>query len=316
MMKIFKITLLISILLLSIIGCKRIEPSYETGAGPNEYIGAIQKEQIIKENQTLKEQLAMKSSELEKIQNENSTLSRNNEIMITKLEETEKELEIFQNGEVPNFVIEQSDRNSIISYLNYNKKQLDENYRDIQLINSEKDNEIIFYTTGYIKDESQVFIWEVGKEKPQLIEEATFKHKDGWKYLVKDKYILLSVDDVGEKRVLDIENRKIIDKFKSKTDVYLLPNTTSIFIQKEDNFFAIHDFISLTTTDIRLNNNSLYTNYTVEQDGEVIFKGVYNEGYIEYELKAKMSIDKIKELYEIKEIEEDDKSNTGKTVNI
>ena len=150
-----KFILLITIFIfIFVMGCTRLPQSEETGVGPGEYEGIANTEEIKSENITLKEELDKtieeldnKIKELEELKNEYLSLAKSNENIIFKLEEAESKLTIVDSEDIPNFNMEDTDKNSIISYLKDSSNLVDDSIKGIEVINTDKS--IVFRTIGY-----------------------------------------------------------------------------------------------------------------------------------------------------------------------
>lgn len=305
MKKITMILLMILATAFIAFGCTKLPASQETGVGPAEYEGIINSDEIKKENESLKEELDKTKTELEKMEKDYLNLAKNNESVISKLQEAESKLDIVESVDIPKFNSEKTDKNSIAAYLNESKNVLDDSYREIEIIQS-MESGILFCTVGYGDNFNQIFIWEVGQNEPVLIDGASFD-KDGSLKWLGSKYILIDTGSEGEKKVLDVENRKIANTFESAQDVYLIPGTTTVLLQKpSSNVYALHDFITSAEIELNLDYNNKYTSFTAdEEEKEITFKGTYtNENGTEYFVQATMNIEKMKEIYEIKNLDE------------
>ncbi len=313
-----KILLVITILVfIFTTACTQLPLSEETGLGPGEYEGIASTEEIKNENKTLKEELEKanqdlddKIDELEDLKNEYLSLAKSNENIIFRLEEAESKLKIVESEDIPNFNIEDTDKNSITSYLRDSSNLIDGSIKGIDLISTDKS--IVFRTLGYGKNYSQIFIWDEGENKPALIEGAAFD-KDG-SYEWFGKYLLIKGG--SKNKVLDIENKSIRGTFDEPEKYQLLEGTTTILL-KEDNKFVLYDFISDTNKQINLDNNK-YTDFNL-QNNTLLFTGAYDDEGVEYEIRASFALDKLKEAYEIKNTDEvlestDDIDETEDTV--
>lgn len=286
-------------------GCTKLPASQETGVGPAEYEGIINSDEIKKENESLKEELDKTKTELEKMEKDYLNLAKNNESVISKLQEAESKLDIVENDDLPSFNSERTDKNSIAAYLNENKNVLDDSYREIEIIQSTESG-ILFCTVGYGDNFNQIFMWEVGQNEPILIDGAFFDKDGSWKWMTSE-YILIDSGNEAEKKVLDVQNRKIASTFESVEDVYLIPGTTTVLLQKpSSNVFVLHDFITSAEKELDLDYNNKYTSFAADEgEKEVTFKGTYaNDNGTEYYVQATMNIEKMKEIYEITNLEE------------
>lgn len=302
MKKMTMILMLTLTLFLLLSGCTRLPASVETGVKPSEYTGKLSAEEMKKENESLKHELDSTKTELEKLEKDYMNLAKNNEAIISQLQEAESRLDIVVNDDIPDFKSEGTDMNSITSYLNNSISSLDDSYRKIEIIQS-TDNKILFITTGYGEKFSQVFSWTVGEDKPSLIEGASFEKSGNWQWLLQDKFISIDSGN-GDMKIIDVENSKVAGEFKSKGETYLLPGTSTVLVQNpENNVFSLFDFSLSTYQELKLDSKNKYTSYIV--DGNAItFEGTYQDQGIEYNVSATINIEEMKEAYSIKNIDE------------
>ncbi|MDW5300132.1 MAG: hypothetical protein SA378_08350 [Sedimentibacter sp.] len=288
-------------------GCTKLPASQETGVGPAEYEGIINSDEIKKENENLKKELESTKTELEKMEKDYLNLAKNNELVISKLQEAETKLDIVESVDIPKFNSEKTDKNSILAYLNESKNVLDDSYREIEIIQS-MESCILFCTVGYGDNFNQIFMWEVGQNEPVLIDGASFDKNGSWKWLLENKYIIIeNGENKSEKKVFDVENKNIAGTFESNEDIYLLPETTTVLIQKpSSNNFVLYNFIISSEKELNLDNKNKYSNFVVDEEkNEITFKGTYtNDNGTEYFVQATMNIEKMKEIYEIKNSDE------------
>lgn len=294
-----KFILLITIFtLVFAIGCTRLPISEETGVGPGEYEGIVNTKEIKEENERLKEELDKTKTELEELEKEYLSLAKSNENIIFKLEEAESKLKIVESEDIPKFNIENTDKNSIVSYLKDSSNLIDDSVKGIEVISA--DERTVFRTLGYGEEYSQIFIWDEGNNEPVLIDGATFDKEGSYEWL--DEYILIKNSD-GKNKVLDIENKKITGSFNEPQKMQLLDGTTTLLLHDKDNKFVLYDFINDSNKQINLDNNK-YTDFNLI-NGSVVFSGSYiDENGAEYEMRASFAFDKIKEVYEIKSADE------------
>lgn len=289
--------------LLFAMGCTQIPVSEETGLGPGQYEGIAGTEEIKKENLSLKEELDGTRIELddvkiklEELEDEYLSLAKSNENIIFKLEEAESKLKIVESEDIPKFNVENADKNSIISYLKDSSKLIDDSIKGIEVISTEKG--IVFRTLGYGKDYSQIFIWDEGENEPTLIDGAVLYKEGSYEWI--NEYLLIK--NSGKNKVLDIENKSIIGIFDEPKKFELLEGTTTILLKDNDNKFVLYDFINDSYKQITLDNNK-YTDFNLQKDS-VVFSGTYVEENVEYEIRASINLDKLKEVYEIKNADE------------
>jgi len=289
-------------------GCTKLPASQETGIKPAEYGGVLGSEEIKKENESLKIEMEKTKTELEKMEKDYLSLAKNNESIISKLQEAQSKLDIVGNDEIPKFNSENTDKNSIAAYLNDSKNVLDESNRKIEIIQT-TDSKILFCTVGYGDNFNQIFMWEIGQNEPVLIDGASFDKDGSWKWLLENKYIIIeSGENKSEKKVLDVENKKIAGTFESAQDVYLFPGTTTVLLQKQGmSAYVLYDFSTSGEKELNLDNNNKYTSYSVDEEkNEITFNGTYsNESGTKYFVQATMNIGKMKDIYEIKDLEEE-----------
>lgn len=312
MKKTSMILILILTFVLILSGCTRLPASVETGVKPSEYTGKLSAEEMQKENESLKHELDSTKTELEKLEKDYMNLAKNNEAIISQLQEAESLLDIVGSDDIPDFKSEGTDKNSIITYLNDSISSLDDSYRRIEIIKS-TDTKILFLTTGYGEKFSQVFTWTIGEEKPSLIEGASFEKSGNWQWLLQDKFIAID-SGTGDKKIIDAESSKVAGEFKANGEIYLLPDTTTVLIQNPDNnVFSLYDFSSSTVQELKLDSKNKYTSFHIE-DGRIIFEGTYQDQGIEYKVSATINIEEMKEAYSIKNINETDENENMDTI--
>ncbi len=302
MKKIAMISILVLTLVLLSSGCTRLPASVETGVRPSEYTGKLSAEEMRKENESLKDELDSAKKELEKLEKDYLNLAKNNEAIISQLQEAESRLDIVVSDDIPDFKSEGTDKNSIISYLNDSISSLDDSYRKIEIIQS-TDNKILFLTTGYGEKFSQVFTWTIGEDKPSLIEGASFEKSGKWQWLLQDKLITIDSGS-GDKKIIDVQNSEVAGEFKAKGEMYLLPDTSTVLIQNpENNVFSLYDFGASSDQELKLDSKNKYTSFRVDDDA-ITFEGTYQDQGIEYKVLATINIEEMKEAYSIKNIDE------------
>ena len=303
-----KITMVLFVTLATVFfafGCTRLPASQETGVGPSEYAGILNAEEIKNENNSLKEELKSTKTELEKLEKDYLSLAKNNESINSKLQEAQSKLDIVESDDIPKFNIENTEKSNILTYLNESKKLLDDSKREIDIIQT-TDSKILFCTKGYGENFSQIFVWEVGKNKPYLIEDAVFDEEGSWKWLDK-KYIIIEKGSDDLRKVLDTEKGEIKGSFEAQGNVYIITETSTVLIKKpKTNVYALYDFIASSEQELKLDSKNKYNDYEVnEEEGIITFNGTYSgDDSIEYTVSATMSIEKMKEIYEIKNIDE------------
>lgn len=301
-----KITLILSISIVSayiFAGCTMMPASLETGVGPEEYAEIKNTEAIKKENEDLKNELNNIKSEVEKMESEYLELAKNNETVLSKLEEAESKLDILENEGIPQFNSEKTDKNSIMSYLNNNKSVLEERLKGIEILDNSDESSVLFYTTGYGDALNQLFIWKVGESEPILIDGADFE-KDGKLNWINNKFLEINTGK-NEYKILDADSNSIVCSFISKQDAYLIPETSSYIIQDKDtNKFLVYDFINTKEQEIDLDNKGKFTAFEINSDN-IIFSGSYSDEYkTQYSLEAVMNLETLKEKYNILSLDE------------
>jgi hypothetical protein len=289
------LVLVISTLVLAA-GCTRLPASEETGLGPGEYEGIVNTQEIKKENVSLKEELEKIKSELEDLEKEYLSLAKSNESIISKLQEAESKLDIVEAEDIPKFKIEDTDLNSIVQYLEESSSIIDKSVKGIDIISSGE--RVVFRTIGYGNVYSQIFIWDEGENGPTLIDGASFDKDGSYEWL--DRYILIKSG--GKNKVLDIENKKITGLFDEPLKMQLLKDTTTVLLKDKDNKFVLYDFINDSNKQINLDNNK-YTDFNLQEDF-VLFTGTYTENGVEYEIRARLALDELMEMYEIQRADE------------
>lgn len=292
-----KFILIVAVItLIFAMGCTQIPISEETGAGPGEYEGIANTEEIKKENLSLKEELDKIKTEFEELEKDYLSLVESNESIISKLEETESKLDIVNSEGIPEFNLEETNKDSIVTYLKDSSKLIDDSIKGIEVISA--DESVVFRTLGYGENYSQIFIWDEGENEPLLIDQASFDREGSYEWL--GKYILIKNDH--KNKVLDIENKKITGSFDEPLKMQLLEGTTVVLLKDKDNKFVLYDFINDNNKQINLNNNK-YTDFNL-QNNFVIFTGAYVENDVEYEIRASITLDKIMEVFETEGNEE------------
>ncbi len=275
------------------VSCTRIPISEETGVGPGEYEGIVNTGEIKKENESLKEELDETKTKLEVLEEEYLSLAKSNENIIFKLEEAESKLDIVKSEDIPKFNTESTDKNSIVSYLNDSSKLIVDSIKGIEIIDT--DEVIVFRTLGYGDDYSQIFIWDEGENEPVLIDGASFGKDGSYEWL--GEYILIK-NPGGKNKVLNVKNEKITGTFDDPAKFQLLDGTTTILLKDTDNKFVLYDFVNDSSKKITL-DNSKYTDFNL-QNNFVVFTGDYvGDDGVEYEIRASLSLDKLKEVYGI-----------------
>lgn len=307
-----KLIILLLITLFATYGCTRVPNSVETEVEPGKYNGQLDSSEIIKKNENLSAELEKNVKDLEKLKEENENLRQNNDEIIKELEETKSLLNLLQNEELPKFTSDKTDKESILNYLNEIKAVLTDRSRDIEII-EQKSNEsiILFVMVGYNNDYNQLFVWEIGKSEPSIIEGAYY-YKDGdYKWLLNDKYLIINSKD-NQNIIVNTEDLKVINSFEAiYDDIYLIPDTSSIIIKKNETDYKliIFDFVNNEEKEIVFDFQNNNLEFEVK-NGEIKFSGHYRDNYdVEYSVQAIISIDKLKEKYEIKSLSKSLKGN-------
>lgn len=314
-----KIAIILLITILTAIGCTRIPASEETGVVPGEYEGSntLSTYELKSENKRLNSKLQETLKELKTLKDDYLSIAKNNDSIIKKLEDSESLLKEYKDEglKLPKFTVEKTDKNNITKYIIERKSTLSSNYRTIEMIPlKENENKIVFCTVGYGDNYNQIFIWEIGKNKPTMIEGASFNKEGNWKWLLQDKYIIIDSGKtpVSQKKIVDIDEMKLINTFEINSDnIYLIPGTASLLMQrvKTDTLsqaFIIFDFIINEEKELDFEFKDKNLQFKVDnQNRTIIYTGAYlNEDDIEYSVKVVMNIDKLKEKYSIKTLEE------------
>lgn len=324
-----KIVIILLITMFIAFGCTRLPASQETGVTPGVYKGlnTLNYSELETENEELKSQLEQKTTELGKLKDDYLSIAKNNDLIIGKLNDAESLLKQLEDEgvELPKFSIEQTDKNNITNYIKERRGVLSKNFKDVKMIPlNGNDNIILFYTVGYGENYNQIFIWEVGKSEPTVIDGAFFSKDGNWEWLLQDKYILIDSgkNSVIEKKILDINAMKVVSTFETNSDnIYLIPGTASIIIQKAKTdssapIYEIYDFITGEEKKLSFEFQDKDLNISVDSSNNTInFTGVYVDGDgITYSVKAVMSIDKLIEKYSVKTLEQSNEQNNS-TVN-
>lgn len=305
MRKKIAIFLFILVFAVALSGCTVLPASEETGIGPKEYADIRNTEATKKENESLKKERDNLKTEMEKMEKDYLELAKNNETVISKLEEAETKLDILEGEGIPDFYSEKTDQNSISAYLSSNKDVLEKDIRGIEIIDNPNDGYILFYTTGYGDNLNQLFIWNTGENEPVLINGATFD-KNGSLKRINDRYLLIDAGE-GEYKITDAKSMKITSVFYSMQDAYLISETATYIIQKPDTgIFVLYDFISLKEQEIDLDYKNKYIYFKEDKTkNEFIFTGNYYDEYgTTYFVQAVINIEKMKEKYGIFTLEE------------
>lgn len=293
-------------------GCTMMPASQETGVGPKEYTEIKNAEAIKKENEELKKELESIKTEVEKMEKDYLDLAKNNETLIYKLEEADTKLGILESEGIPKFKSEKNDKNSIVAYLNNNKSVLEKRLKGIEIVQSDDEKSVLFYTIGYGDTLNQLFMWTAGESEPILIAGADFE-KNGKLSWIDNKFLQIYTGS-SEYKILDVENKSIISSFSSKQDAYLIPETSSYILQRQDDgTFVIYDFINTKDQRLELDYKGKYTQYEISDDN-IIFNGNYFDEYeTQYSVNAVVNMGKLKEKYNILSLEEAIKVKEGST---
>lgn len=300
-----KLIILLLITLFVTYGCTRVPNSIETGVEPGDYNGQLNSSDVLKENEKL-------SSDLEKLKEENISLKQNNDEIIKELEETKSLLNLLQNEELPKFTSDKTDKESILKYLNEIKAVLTDRSRDLEIIeHNANEKMILFVMVGYKNDHNQFFFWEIGKSEPSIIDGAYYYEGGGYKWLLEDKFLIINSKN-NQNFIFNIDELKVINSFEAVfSEIYLIPDTSSIIMKKGETDYKLTIFNFINNGEKELvfdfQNNDL--EFEVKND-EIIFYSHYKDSFdVKYSVEAVISIDKFKEKYEIKSLEESMKGN-------
>ena len=314
-----KIAIILLITIFTVFGCTRIPASEETGVMPGEYEGVntLSKSELTSENEKLKNELDNTLKELEKLKDDYLSVAKNNDLIIKKLDEAENLLKDLEDEglELPKFNLKETDKNSIYKYIEERKSLLSSSYKNIEMIPLKENEKIImFYTVGYGENYNQLFVWEIGKTEPIVVEDAFFYKGGSFEWLLQDKYLIIDIGkpDVKEKRIVDVNQKKVISTFETNSDnMYLIPGSASILMQKpktdtEAPLFILYDFINDEEQVLSFEFQDKDLKFTVDDINKTIkFTGTYkNEDDVEYSVEALINIDKLKAKYSIKTLEE------------
>lgn len=317
-----KVTILLLITLLTASGCTKVPNSIETGVLPGEHEKQLDSKELLKENENLSVNLEDTIKELEKLKEEKLNLEQNNDEVVKELEEIKSLLNLLQNEELPKFTSDKTDKDSIVNYLNEIKAVLTDSSRDIEIIDLKSSEKVIlFIMIGYNNNHNQLFIWEVGKSEPSKIDGAYYKKNGDYKWLSEDKYLIFNTGDSENNKniIVDAGGVKVINSFEAVyNDIYLIPDTSSIIMKKSesDSKYVIFDFVNNEEKEIVFDFQNDNLKFEVK-NGEIKFSGSYKDKYdVEYSVQAVINIDKFKEKYEIKLLDESLKENENdETVN-
>jgi len=314
-----KIAIILLITIFTVFGCTRIPASEETGVMPGEYEGpnTLSKSELTSENEKLKNELDDTSKELEKLKDDYLSVAKNNDLIIKKLDEAENLLKDLEDEgiELPKFNLNETDKNSIYKYIEQRKSVLKSSYKNIEMIPlKENENIIMFYTVGYGENYNQLFVWEIGKTEPVVVEDAYFGKDGSCEWLLQDKYLIIGLGktDVKEKRIVDVNQKKVISTFETNSDnMYLIPGSASILMQKPKTdkvapLFIIYDFINDEEQVLNFEFQDKDLKFTVDDTNKTIkFTGTYEkEDDVEYSVEAIINIDKLKAKYSIKTLDQ------------
>lgn len=289
------IILILSVLLVT--GCTKLPASYETGLNPDEYEKIVNAEEVNKENESLKEELDKTKTELDDLQKEYEKLAKNNNNTMSILEETKTKLNIVESEDIPRFYTEETSIDGIVSYLNDSSKVLANSMKGIEVI--KKDEAVIFRTIGFGENYSQIFIWEEGKNEPFLIKDAVLDKNGSYQWL--DKYMLIMTNE--RCKVLDFDGKKVTGTFEHPQKMQFIKDTSTVLLKDKNNEFLLYDFVNDIKKQIQLDNKN-YTDFNLI-NGAFVFTGEYiDDNGIAYEVRASVTEDKMKEIYEIKSNDE------------
>lgn len=306
-----KIVILILITAIVAFGCTRIPDSVETGVKPGEYEGLKNTDELKEKNDSLSKDVETTKEQLDKMKEDYLSLAKSNDETLKKLHEAEELLKVLQDSGIPKFSSENTDRNKILEYLHEKKSLMDKNFRGLEILPIPSNDKIIlFETKGYGSYYNQLFAWEPGNKEPVMIEGAHYNIGGGWEWLISGKYLMISVSDEPDcdKMVVDIAGKKVSNTFKtSSDDIYLIPETSSILMQKsvnETSAFVLYDFLSGQEKEMKFDFPNKNLKFKVnDENKEIIFTGTYKDDYADYSVQAAVTIAKIKEKYEIKALE-------------
>lgn len=297
-----KTILILIITLIASVGCTKIPASEETGIKPGEYEGQQNAEELKSENVQLKTELEQTKEQLKKLEEDFLSINNNNDLATKKLTEAESIIMMFQDNKLPKFAVEKADENAIVSYLNEKSNFLSKSYKKIEMIPLVSvENKIIFYTAGY-GDQNQVFSWDTAKTEPALIDGAVFNAKGNWKWLLQDKYLLLSSSD-NTNKILDVSTMKVSNVFKGMAEnMYYFNGTTNVLMKKDaansESPFVVYDFASEEQKEISLDNKSRFNDFVIDESmNKINFTGKYEENGVIYSVEAAMNLDSIKQKY-------------------
>ena len=306
-----RIVIILLITILTAFGCTRIPSSVETGVKPGEYQGSINSNELKKENESLTTDLENTKKQLEKSEEDYLSLAKNNDLILKKLDSAESLLNVLQNDELPKFKVEETDKGNIYNYLSEKKSVLDDVNKSIEIIPLQSNENIVLYETiGYGESYKQLFVWEIGKNEPVMIDGANCDKDGSWKWLLQDKYIIINSAKLPKKLIVDIEGKKVISTLDINSDnIYLVPSTASILFEKakpDSSAFALYDFVIGEEKELTFDFKNKNLKFEVDEANKAInFSGTYSdENETEYTIQAVMSIEKLKEKYAIKTIEQ------------
>lgn len=265
----------------------------------------------------LNEESVKKDEEIKQLENEINSLSEQinnlkdtNSNIIDKLtvtEETLKTINEFFNG-YPDFYIETGKLEDIneyladlnISFLKYNK--------EINILNSSSNNNVIFTTTDFLNLDKEVYIWEQGETTPVLVPNSIFSN-GSCEWLIEDEYIILDsgTSAIRGKKIIDVIKKEVISEFSCICDGYLIPDTTWFIlntpgIDRPSSEFAmdlsVYNFITDTLIIIEKADDIKDWEFTIDESNDVIIiETNYKEDGMSYHLEKTINMDDFVEKY-------------------
>ncbi len=291
-------------------GCgtiERIERDVQVSASDNNIseevdkltVESIEKDKEIKQ---LKDKIDILSEKINDLEDTNSDIT--NQLVST--EEIVQTINEFFNG-YPDFYIETGKLEDINTYL----KGLNTSYlkfnKEINVLDSKINDNIIFITTDFLNLEQEVYIWEQGQTKPILVPNSDF-FNGSYKWLIEDEYIILDcgTSEIRDKKIIDVNKKEVISEFKCFNNEYLIPDTTYFILNTpsentKDELskdLSVYNFITNKYEVIEKADDLKDWQFNIdESNNKVIIKTYYEENEINYNIEKTIDLDNFVEIY-------------------
>lgn len=309
------IMMLVALLMLG--GCTQIPRSEETGVMPGEYRQNVNVSDVADakaENEQLRDEIKAKEAEIENIRSDLAKLNEDNKRIMEKLTETEELLKSIDRDaeKFPELSLEQAGREDITKYLSEQGSKLDMKYSSIAMIETSSSLPVIFDTYGYIEGEHQLFGWREGEPEPAIIENASYGKDGSCQWIVEDRYLLVKQGSTNpdEIRIVDVSALAVVNTFESYSDsMLLLPDTSSVLMvrpasEEAESTFIIYDFVLNEETEILPSFKGMALSFVEEEDGNLLFTGVFTDDGMEYRMETHVKPDELTAKYEVGPISE------------